>query len=251
MGLYLLVTTDGGKEWHFEYQLAGVAKDFHFGYFPEHSLSFARDFALAANDLVQSNRDPSCIDKKELILLHASQKYGANHELYMPSWMAKAVADKFKQYYSRKILCNENITLDSIFKITGIKKQEEFDYYSIDTTKCVYKTRKIQWYTGLRFATACSYAILLLQLEPQKRGDITDDHQLKLSHPSCETLCQEESRGKYGTYAAWCKRNKTPLHANTLQQDSFFDYLDAFGPKHNLRKKIIADMQDKRKCMTP
>lgn len=58
-GLFLLVTSTGGKYWRFKYRFAGKEKLLAFGTYPEISLTEAREKRLEARKLVASDKDPS------------------------------------------------------------------------------------------------------------------------------------------------------------------------------------------------
>lgn len=163
-GLYLLVTPDGTKEWHFEYPLAGEGRDYRFGNYPADSLSYARRYTLAARDLLCKGKDPSCIQYEHELLVRVDCVHESEPDVPIPAWMAQALSDGFKHYYSRRFLSRENISLDTAFGIEGSKRQEEFDLFTIDTSKLLEKTRELQWYFQLAFSTACKHALELLKL---------------------------------------------------------------------------------------
>ena len=58
-GLFLLVTTTGGKWWRFKYSFAGKSKTISFGTYPEISLAQARDRRESARKLLAQGIDPS------------------------------------------------------------------------------------------------------------------------------------------------------------------------------------------------
>lgn len=62
-GLYLLVTTAGGKLWRFKYRFAGKEKLLAFGPYPEISLSDARLRRQEARRLLANDTDPGEVKK--------------------------------------------------------------------------------------------------------------------------------------------------------------------------------------------
>ncbi|MGD0274708.1 MAG: Arm DNA-binding domain-containing protein [Syntrophales bacterium] len=64
-GLFLLVTTDGGKWWRFKYCFKGKEKMLSFGVYPEVSLNDARSSRDAARELLKQGIDPSVLRKEE------------------------------------------------------------------------------------------------------------------------------------------------------------------------------------------
>lgn len=63
-GLYLLVTTAGGKYWRCDYTFRGKRKTLAFGIYPETTLTLARDRRTAARELLALGVDPA-VDKLE------------------------------------------------------------------------------------------------------------------------------------------------------------------------------------------
>lgn len=63
-GLYLLVTTAGGKYWRFDYSFQGKRKTLAFGTYPETTLTLARDRRKTARELLAAGIDPA-VDKLE------------------------------------------------------------------------------------------------------------------------------------------------------------------------------------------
>ena len=58
-GMYLLVTTKGGKWWRFDYRINGKRKTISFGIYPDIKLKTARERRNDARELVAKNIDPS------------------------------------------------------------------------------------------------------------------------------------------------------------------------------------------------
>lgn len=76
-GMYLLVTTSGGKYWRLKYRHAGKEKTFALGVYPEISLKEAREKRDEARKLIANGLDPSQ-EKKEKRLkqyLHAENSF--------------------------------------------------------------------------------------------------------------------------------------------------------------------------------
>jgi len=64
-GLFLLVTSGGGKLWHFKYRIEGKEKKLSFGTYPEVSLAEAREKREAARKQVAADIDPGEARKAE------------------------------------------------------------------------------------------------------------------------------------------------------------------------------------------
>lgn len=64
-GLFLLVTTGGGRLWHFKYRFGGKEKKLSFGTYPEVSLADAREKREAARKQVAAGIDPGETRKAE------------------------------------------------------------------------------------------------------------------------------------------------------------------------------------------
>lgn len=62
-GMYLLVTTSGGKCWRLKYRFNGKEKVFSIGIYPEISLAEARDGAIEARKLLAKGVDPNEVKK--------------------------------------------------------------------------------------------------------------------------------------------------------------------------------------------
>lgn len=64
-GLYLLVTSNGGKWWRFKYRFEGREKLLSLGMYPVVTLSNARQLREDARQLLDTGRDPSAVRKEE------------------------------------------------------------------------------------------------------------------------------------------------------------------------------------------
>lgn len=64
-GLFLLVTTKGGKWWRFKYTFDGKENTLSFGTYPEISLAEARDKRQEARNKLQNGTDPSEVRKAQ------------------------------------------------------------------------------------------------------------------------------------------------------------------------------------------
>ncbi|HOP39886.1 MAG TPA: Arm DNA-binding domain-containing protein [Geobacteraceae bacterium] len=234
-GLFLLVEPDGSKKWYIG--------DDYIGDYPHYSLSYARCYYYARQDIF--TKGESFDDPKELkreIELRIDCFYDDEPDVPIPAWMAQALADGFKQYYSRKFLHGKDITLDGVFGITGDKRQRQFDMFTIDTSKLVEKTREVQWYCNLTFSAAIKHALRIFKKEPEACGD---NIEYKFIHADIETVRADESRGRYGNYGEWCKANdRTPFmfHPN---REEYMDLMEAIDPK--LRMSIEKDMLNPRR----
>lgn len=163
-------------------------------------------------------------------------------EIPIQAWMAKALADGFKQYHSRRFLHREKITLDAAFNIAGKKRQEEFDLFTIDNNKLLDKAREVQWYCNLKFAPALKFAWQILDLEHDARGDNVN---YNFTHADLRTICTEEARGSYPSYAAWHEDKGYAYLAGKSLRESFLDLMEAISP--DLKEAIKTAMKDTRK----
>lgn len=247
-GLYLLVYSDGKKEWHLKCQ--DEEKGHCFGNYPDYTLSYARRFSRAALDLHRNNKNPFLPEHKSELMARIESIYGSEPEVPIPAWMASALADSFKQYFFRRFLHQESISLDSVLKIDGKKHQEQFDIFIVDTRKIVETARELQWCFGLSFASSCKIAAQIIKAETAVHNQMPDGTTSELylfDHARLETICQQEARGEYGSYAGWCERHNKGYYASDLVRRDYFDYLEAVDS--TLRSLIEKSLSDERKKM--
>ena len=94
-GLYLLVTSTGGKLWRFKYRFAGKSKLMSFGTYPEISLSDARDRRTEARKQVANGIDPGEVRKarKEAKIAESEDTFEAVtrewHERFRHQWSVR------------------------------------------------------------------------------------------------------------------------------------------------------------------
>ncbi len=231
-GLYLLIFPDGTKEWHLAYRFSGEPKDYHLGNYPDHSLSYARRFSLAAHDLLRNGKDPVAPEHKNELIARIECIYEKEPDVTIPAWMALALADGFKHYYSRRFLHQEAVSLDNALGIDGKKNQEEIDFFTVDTRKLVEKARELQWYFRCSFASACKAAEQIFRAEMDVLGQEHNSSKSDLylfNHATLKTICEQEARGEYGSYAGWCERHNRTPYANERCRDAYIQYLHAIG----------------------
>lgn len=167
-----------------------------------------------------------------------------DQEIKIQAWMATALANGFKQYYSRKIVHKEeNITLDAVFGIEGKKKLEAFDPYTIDTHTLVEKTREVQWHFNLKFTPAIRFTRKMLEAKYIARGDGHNTH--RFTHAEISTICTEEARKTYPSYMAWCEDKGLTFLAGKRVRDSFLDVIEAISP--DLKKELEAEISNPQK----
>lgn len=115
-GLYLLLTTTGGKLWRFDYRYAGKRKTLALGSYPELSLSKARDKRTAAREQIANDIDPGEImraqkitqgggaDSFEVVAREWHKKFsGAWSESHAKTTIERLVRDVFKVIGKRSI----------------------------------------------------------------------------------------------------------------------------------------------------
>ncbi len=83
-GLYLFVTTKGGKIWRLKYRFAGKEKRLVFGPYPEVSLREARDRRDEAKRMLRENRDPGIEARKAKAKAHAAA--GSTFRVVADAW---------------------------------------------------------------------------------------------------------------------------------------------------------------------
>jgi len=96
-GLYLLVTTQGGKLWRFDYPFAGKRKAISFGSYPNVALEQARVMSENARTLIVAGVDPSkekqrqaAIEKAERLSLFANLSLTIHSDETVELWKGKA-----------------------------------------------------------------------------------------------------------------------------------------------------------------
>jgi integrase len=87
-GMFLLVTTSGGKLWHFKYRLDGKEKKLSLGTYPEVSLLEARQRREDARKLLANGIDPGAVRKAQK---QAKEEDNETFEVIAREWH-----DKFK-----------------------------------------------------------------------------------------------------------------------------------------------------------
>ena len=109
-GLYLLVTSAGGKYWRFDYSFNEKRKTLAFGTYPEVSLASARDKRTAAREMVANGIDPS-EDKKQQAIKKAIDAESFRsvsmewHENNKGRW-TQEYADRVKNQLERFLFCS-------------------------------------------------------------------------------------------------------------------------------------------------
>lgn len=272
-GLYLVVNPDNTKQWYFQFSLmvntrkrpVKVNPDFskqwqvktrihkcrakHIGDYPKINLHYARRYREAANNLLVKRKYP--FSKKNNIEAIIDCIYDDEKDVPIPAWMAQALADGFKHYYSRRFLSGkQDTTLDAVFGIEGKNRFHEFSDFSIDNRTLVNKAREVQWYCNLKFAPALEFARRIIECEYTADGSNFDDEELyRFTHAELKTICQDESRGKYGSYAKWYQDKEYGYLANRMLRDSFFELIEILdeSSKTSLKIEIEAAMNDTHK----
>ena len=98
-GLYLLVTTAGGKYWRYDYRFAGARKTLALGAYPDTSLKNAREQHAGARQMLADTLDPSA--QKKLQKLHADIDAGNTFTAVADEWRAMHLVEKSDSYRQR------------------------------------------------------------------------------------------------------------------------------------------------------
>ena len=267
-GLYLLVQPDGRKQWYFEITLKVKSRktsveipDWHvetridkrrskqIGDYPEFSLHYARRYREAAKLLLAKRKYPFSNKNDIEAIIDGINDY--EKDVPIQAWMAQALADGFKHYYSRRILSRkQDTTLDAVFGIESKKRFDEFSDFSIDNSKLVDEARNIQWHCNLKFAPALEFALQKIKLEQTARGDNFNGQELyRFTHAKLKTICADESRGKYGSYGAWHKAKEFGFLAPNSLREGFLEIIAAYDEccKTTLKAEIETAMKDLQK----
>lgn len=265
-GLHLVVNPDGTKQWYLKIcrkiktrkKAVEVDPDFakqwhvathinkwrtkHFGDYPQTTLHYARRYRDTANKLLNKRKYP--FSKKNNIEAMIDCIYDDENDVPIPAWMAQALADGFKHYYSKRFLHNkQDTTLDAVFGIEGTKTYNEFSPFSVSNRTLVEEAREIQWYCNLKFATALNFAVRKIESEYDAKGDGKDIY--KFTHAEIRTICQDESRGKYPSFGAWCEDKGYSFLANFSSREDFLSFVKAFNSE--LGADIETAMKDPHK----
>ena len=87
-GLYLLVTTSGGKLWRFKYRFDGKERRLAFGSYPDVSIADARQRRDDARKLLANGIDPSAAKKD---IQQAEERQATTFEIVAREWFANNV----------------------------------------------------------------------------------------------------------------------------------------------------------------
>ena len=105
-GLYLYVTTTGGKLWRFDYRFGGKRKTLSFGAYPDVSLKEARDRRDEARKMLASGKDPGEVKKASKAAINAAN--ANSFEAVSREWYARWKTDKTQSHTSKVISRLEN-----------------------------------------------------------------------------------------------------------------------------------------------
>ncbi len=86
-GLYLLVTTSGGKWWRFDYRFTGKRKTLSMGVYPDVTLSMARERRDNARRQIANGVDPGAIRKAAKV--EGTKRAENSFEAVAREWLAK------------------------------------------------------------------------------------------------------------------------------------------------------------------
>lgn len=100
-GLYLVVTTAGGKLWRYDYRLNGSRKTLAIGQYPEISLKDARGRLEEARKLLANGEDPAVIKQAQKAAKH--ERSANSFEIVARRWHKKNVSDWTPSYASKTI----------------------------------------------------------------------------------------------------------------------------------------------------
>jgi integrase len=132
-GLYLLVTTAGGKYWRYDYRFARARKTLALGAYPDTSLKNAREQHAGARQMLADTLDPSA--QKKLQKLHADIDAGNTFTAVADEWRAMHLAEKSDSYRLR----SERILFNDLYPAIGFRPVKE-----ISSVEVLAALRKIE-----------------------------------------------------------------------------------------------------------
>ena len=132
-GLYLLVTTAGGKYWRYDYRFAGARKTLALGAYPDTSLKNAREQHAGARQMLADTLDPSA--QKKLQKLHADIDAGNTFTAVADEWRAMHLVEKSDSYRLR----SERILFNDLYPAIGFRPVKE-----ISSVEVLAALRKIE-----------------------------------------------------------------------------------------------------------
>ena len=132
-GLYLLVTTAGGKYWRYDYRFARARKTLALGAYPDTSLKNAREQHAGARQMLADTLDPSA--QKKLQKLHADIDAGNTFTAVADEWRAMHLVEKSDSYRQR----SERILLNDLYPAIGFRPVKE-----ISSVEVLAALRKIE-----------------------------------------------------------------------------------------------------------
>ena len=132
-GLYLLVTTAGGKYWRYDYRFAGARKTLALGAYPDTSLKNAREQHAGARQMLADTIDPSA--QKKLQKLHADIDACNTFTAVADEWRAMHLLEKSDSYRLR----SERILFNDLYPAIGFRPVKE-----ISSVEVLAALRKIE-----------------------------------------------------------------------------------------------------------
>ncbi len=132
-GLYLLVTTAGGKYWRYDYRFAGARKTLALGAYPDTSLKNAREQHAGARQMLADTLDPSA--QKKLQKLHADIDACNTFTAVADEWRAMHLLEKSDSYRLR----SERILFNDLYPAIGFRPVKE-----ISSVEVLAALRKIE-----------------------------------------------------------------------------------------------------------
>ena len=132
-GLYLLVTTAGGKYWRYDYRFSGARKTLALGAYPDTSLKNAREQHAGARQMLADTLDPSA--QKKLQKLHADIDAGNTFTAVADEWRAMHLVEKSDSYRLR----SERILFNDLYPAIGFRPVKE-----ISSVEVLAALRKIE-----------------------------------------------------------------------------------------------------------
>lgn len=126
-GLYLLVTSNGGKLWRFQYRFDGKQKLLAFGQYPEITLANARKRREEARTLLANGKDPG--EVKKAAKKAAALKEASAFELVAREWFGKN-KPVWSSGHSLTVMCRLE---KDLFPVIGSKPVSEITASDIRT----------------------------------------------------------------------------------------------------------------------
>ena len=213
-GLFLLVTTSGGKLWRFKYRYDGKQKLLALGAYPEVSLADARQKREDARKLLTNNVDPGAVRKAQK---QATIQESETFEIIAREWFQKFL-HRWKETHSSRLI--RSLERD-VFPWIGTRPIKEINapellavLRRIETRGTLDTVHRIRTICGqiFRYAVASGYAVrdpsgdLKGAIPPPQEG-----HMAAITEPAKVGELLRAIDGYQGSFAVQCALKLAPL----------------------------------------